>query len=34
MGKKPYDFVALTEEDLETLLKKLAEWGIPRRGGS
>jgi hypothetical protein len=29
-GKRPYDLVVLTREELETLVKKLEEWGVPR----
>jgi hypothetical protein len=28
VGKRPYDLVILTKEDLNELLKKLKEWGI------
>lgn len=29
-GKRPYDLVILTPEELELLLKKLEEWGVPK----
>ena len=29
-GKRPYDLVILTQEELRLLVKKLEEWGIPR----
>lgn len=29
-GKRPYDLVILTQEELEHLAEKLKEWGVPR----
>jgi len=29
-GKRPYDLIILSPEELEALLRKLEEWGIPK----